>query len=813
MPGTQRGRSRRLQIERLESRTLPAVTAAVNGAGALVINGDTNRDLIRVELNPTSGQYIVLNNFQTVGVFSYAAVTSIVVNAGPGKGTVVRIDPNVPVPTVINGGNGGDVLQGGGGPTTLLGGAGNDKLIAGPGKTLLNGDGGINHLQNVKPIDTAILGPLDTITHAVPVIVNTPPPDLELTPADVQNLLDRAAASNNNQGAIIVVMDRGGRLLGVRVENGVALTGATLNFAIDGAMAEARTAAFFANGQLPITSRTVQFISQSTMTQREIESIPSLLNAPGAASSTIAGPGFVAPIEIGGHFPPGVSFTPQVDLYDIEATNRDSTIQHTAAGPVLLPARFNINPAFIPPADTTALPSLIGVPPSQYLTPPNSYSFLLNPKDTNAVGRGIGTLPGGIPIYKTDGNGNVELVGGIGIFFPGKTGFADEENSNLSANYDVNKPDLAAEAEAMAFAAVGGAPGVGLGIGSINGVPQLSDLSVGVPLTPQNMRVDLVGITLNVVGPLGINGPQIVFNLAEQQILAAGLAGINASNIQEITTAEPVNNMGALYLAGRAVPSGWLVAPHDGVGITAGEVNQIIQQGIAQANLTRAAIRLPLNSTTKMVFAVCDVNGNIVGLYRMPDATIFSIAVAVAKARNVAYYNNAAQLQPIDQLPGVVPGTALTNRSFRYLAEPRFPEGIDGAPPGPFSILNDGGTDPRTGLNIGPPLPASAFNSVQGHNAFVPDSNFHDPFNPLNQDGIVFFPGSSGVYTGGNLIGGFGVSGDGVDQDDVVTTLGIGPPNGFAAPLNIRIDNVFVRGIRVPYSKFNRNPEGGIIMQ
>ena len=56
----------------------------------------------------------------------------------------------------------------------------------------------------------------------------------------------------------------------------------------------------------------------------------------------------------------------------------------------------------------------------------------------------------------------------------------------------------------------------------------------------------------------------------------------------------------------------------------------------------RAQIRIPFNVPTKMVFAVSDLNGNIVGLYRMPDATYFSIAVAVAKARNVAYFDNPA---------------------------------------------------------------------------------------------------------------------------------------------------------------------------
>ena len=255
------------------------------------------------------------------------------------------------------------------------------------------------------------------------------------------------------------------------------------------------------------------------------------------------------------------------------------------------------------------------------------------------------------------------------------------------------------------------------------------------------------------------------------------------------------------------VPDGYLVLPHDGVGITAAEVQTIIQNGIAEANTTRAAIRLPFNSPTKMVFAVADLNGNVVGLYRMPDATVFSIDVAVAKARNVAYYSSN-RLQAIDQLPGVPVGTALTNRSFRYLALPRFPEGVDGSSPGPFSILNDGGVDPNTGLNVGAPLPASAYQSVQGYDSFNPGTNFHDTANPANQNGIIFFPGSSPLYRNGSFIGGFGVSGDGVDQDDVVTT---GGSVGFDPTTTLRIDQTFVLGIRVPYRKFNRNPQGGIV--
>jgi hypothetical protein len=193
----------------------------------------------------------------------------------------------------------------------------------------------------------------------------------------------------------------------------------------------------------------------------------------------------------------------------------------------------------------------------------------------------------------------------------------------------------------------------------------------------------------------------------------------------------------------------------------------------------------------------------------MPDATVFSIDVAVAKSRNVAYYANPAELQPIDN-PGVPVGTAFTNRTFRYLAEPRFPEAIDGDPPGPYSILNDGGTDPITGLQVGPPLPASAFQSVLGFDAFNPQSNMHQNAFIQNQNGVVFFPGAVPLYRDapdlntGVLIGGFGVSGDGVDQDDVVTFAGArfnGVPNAL-----LRADETVVRGVALPYQKFNRQP-------
>ena len=105
-------------------------------------------------------------------------------------------------------------------------------------------------------------------------------------------------------------------------------------------------------------------------------------------------------------------------------------------------------------------------------------------------------------------------------------------------------------------------------------------------------------------------------------------------------------------------------------------------------------------------------------------------------------------------------------------------------------------------------MPASAYQSVFGFDSFNPGTNFRHA-SPTPQNGVVFFPGSSGVYMdlagGRRIVGGFGVSGDGVDQDDVVTSFGI---TGFDPPPNLRADMFFVRGVRLPYLKFPRNPEG-----
>ncbi len=785
----QRGLGRRapLTLERLEPRTLLDASVSLQGGGSLVIATGADRERVQISLDPVPAQLVIQDNGHEIARVSNAAATDIVIQAGSGD-DLVRIDPDVMQPSTFLGGSGQDYFYAGGGPSQLtagtgpaklIGGPNNDVLVGGTGPTFLDGRGGANQLVAGPGPTTLSAGPQYSVTgaSAADTLLSTaPPPPVApeiLLAQEVNVLLERAAAASDRNDAIIVVVDRNGTILGVRVESGVspAITDntETTTFAIDGAVSLARTGAYFANNQAPLTSRTVQFISQSSITEREVDSDPNITDP----NSPLAGPGFVAPIGVKGHFPPGIDFTPQVDLQDIEFTNRDGLVQDA----VVLPERFNADPAYVPAGQQLQAPDSYG---EAIMTP----AELADPSLAKPQSRGIATLPGGIPIYK-----NGQLVGGIGVFFPGTTGYASEENSALSSDYDPSKPDLSEVAEWMAFAAVGGSSGFAASVGTLAGVAPLPgfDLPAG--------RIDLQGITLDIFGPGGNQGPANLLAFGQQQGTGDPLDGADL----------PVDAANDTLLDGKSVPDGWLVLPHAGVGVSEQDVVNLINQGIATADQTRAAIRLPDGSSTRMVFAVADETGAVLGLYRMPDATVFSIDVAVAKARNVAYYDNAAELQTADEVPGVAPGTALTARTFRYLAQPRFPEGIDGSAPGPFSILNDGGASLTTGLDTGAPLPASAFQSVEGYVAIHPQANFHDPNDPLNQNGVVFFPGSMPLYTGGaQLVGGLGVSGDGVDEDDVVT---FGASQGYQPPPSVtRADDVLVRGVRLPFQKFDRNP-------
>ena len=243
-------------------------------------------------------------------------------------------------------------------------------------------------------------------------------------------------------------------------------------------------------------------------------------------------------------------------------------------------------------------------------------------------------------------------------------------------------------------------------------------------------------------------------------------------------------------------------------GLTAADVNTIISHAAQQASITRAAIRQPLGSSARVSIAVVDVQGRVLGLFRTQDAPIFGFDVSVQKARTAAFYSSAtagAQLRAagfgsyVDR--GAADGlkldgsVAFTDRAGGFLHRPFFPDGIDNTPAGPFSTE----INVFSPFNVGLQLDLIKTNlqaAIVG--AAVPCSTI-----PSLANGLQIFPGSVPLYKNGVLVGAVGISGDGVDQDDIISA---GGGNGFSPPPNIRSDQIFVRGVRLPFLKFPRSP-------
>jgi len=348
--------------------------------------------------------------------------------------------------------------------------------------------------------------------------------------------------------------------------------------------------------------------------------------------------------------------------------------------------------------------------------------------------------------------------------------------------------------------------GGGFGLGVLAGKADITDSNAtavnpgGVPIFYKNVVVGGIGVVttssnLNVAefaafagSTAARSGPTDTFGPTPTAPGVVFIGGIALPFVSQTArpsgfSAGPVAGTGSFLVAPAnsqgQPPEGDLILPAAGPlgGLSAADVKQILDSAETTANTTRAAIRLPLGSKARMVIAVADLDGTIIGLRRMQDSTVFSIDVAATKARNMVYFNSASRTAA--DLNGVPMGTAVTNRTISFGAQPLYPPGIDGSSAGPFFNLYT--------MDLANPC-------TQG---------FQSGASNTNKSGIVFFPGSAGLFRNGALIGGLGVSGDGVDQDDYVTN---GGTKGFEAPANIRADQIMDQGVRLPYFKFPRNP-------
>jgi uncharacterized protein GlcG (DUF336 family) len=203
-----------------------------------------------------------------------------------------------------------------------------------------------------------------------------------------------------------------------------------------------------------------------------------------------------------------------------------------------------------------------------------------------------------------------------------------------------------------------------------------------------------------------------------------------------------------------------------------------------------------------------DVNGVVLGLFRQQDAPVFGFDVSVQKARTAAFNSSAtaaARLRSagfgayVDRaaMDGIkLDGSiAFSDRAIGFLHRPFFPDGINNTAVGPLSREINEWSVFNVGLQLD--LIKTNFQSAIGGASVFCTSI------PGLRNGMQVFPGSVPLYKNGVLVGAIGISGDGVDQDDLIGAAG---GNGYAPPSAIRSDQVFVRGVRLPFLKFPRSP-------
>jgi len=310
-------------------------------------------------------------------------------------------------------------------------------------------------------------------------------------------------------------------------------------------------------------------------------------------------------------------------------------------------------------------------------------------------------------------------------------------------------------------------------------------------------------------------------------LLAGTAYGTEASGVRPSTAAE-FSNRDAFVLSDGSGNDRFPVRGGTDAGdvaqpLTATEVRSVLEQAFKVMSRARAQIRQPLDSRAQVSISVVDTHGQVLGIVRAPDAPIFGIDVSLQKARTATFFSGphaASDLQADSSAdvrgfvakvrtflndPTALTGTyAFADRSGGNLSRPYFPDGQVGNPNGPLSRPIAQWNPFTTGLQS-----ALVIDNILQHVGYVTGASASDtprqctslpdaaPGQKRLQNGIQIFPGSVPIYRGSTLVGGIGVSGDGIDQDDMISFLGLNNAGvqvgGIGnAPVGIRADNIVV---------------------
>ncbi|HEX7028316.1 MAG TPA: heme-binding protein [Gammaproteobacteria bacterium] len=443
---------------------------------------------------------------------------------------------------------------------------------------------------------------------------------------------------------------------------------------------------------------------------------------------------------------------------------------------------------------------------------------------------GLAADPGGLPLYK-DGT----PVGGIGVIADGLYGI----DAN-AMDRDLDLDELIALAGSFGYAAPPDRRGDRI---TVDG-KTLRFVDVDFPQLATAPGEAPAFTTLDGVA----GGTVAVTGYTAGAIVAGAAFGQPDSGIRPDRLDYP--GLGAFVLVDAADNERF--RPRDGAAIaeslTEDEVRQLLSSALEVASRARAQIRRPLGSPAQVTVSVVDVNGDILGIARTRDAPVFGIDVSLQKARTATFFSSAdaaAELtaatdavypdrdDPFDPplatvalgdyvtaardflgLPAALSdgAYAFSDRAGGNLSRPYFPDGLIGSINGPFSKPFTQWSPFSTGLQAD-----LVINEVVNHVLFTLGVPVVDPMDCTNlgasrlQNGMQIFPGSVPVYRGDVLIGGIGVSGDGVDQDDMIAFLGmhraaqtLGTINN--APAGIRADNLTPHGMRLRYVQCPQAP-------
>jgi len=419
---------------------------------------------------------------------------------------------------------------------------------------------------------------------------------------------------------------------------------------------------------------------------------------------------------------------------------------------------------------------------------------------------GLAADPGGFPLYK-----NGVVVGGIGALADGDYGFdpdiidtdqSDDEFIALAGTIGFDAPD---EIRANRINVDGTA------------LRYTDAVASGLRANPA-AAPPLAALPGALVAIRDYNAGAIVPGAAY---------GSEASGYRPATAAEFANADAFVLTDGAGANRFPIRAGTDGASVaqplSAAEVRAVLEEAFTVMSRARAQIRRPLDSRAQVTISLVDTHGQVLGIVRSPDAPIFGTDVSLQKARTAAFFSNAEAAAQLLATPGEAPAfvarlrsflgdpaaltgrTAFSDRAGGNLSRPYFPDGEVGRPPGPLSRpiaqFNPFSTGLQSALilaNLGQHL---AFLTGQAASDTPPRCTQLPEVAPGRnrlQNGIQIFPGSVPIYRGTQLVGAIGVSGDGIDQDDMIAFLGAA--NGGTriggignAPADRRADRVVVR--------------------